>query len=46
MAHLKTSLQPNPSGTRSSSGFPTAGTHTCIHEENNVANGVIATGVG
>ena len=30
----------------SSSGFPTAGTQPCIHEENSVADGVTATGVG
>ena len=37
---------PFSSGTSSSSSFPTAGTDPCLHEENSVACGVTATGVG
>jgi hypothetical protein len=37
---------PFSSGTSSSSSFPTAGTDPCLHEENSVAYGVTATGVG
>lgn len=37
---------PFSSGTSSSSSFPTAGTNACLHEENSVAYGVTATGVG